>query len=503
MPYTRTPDGKDWTEKSLGSSLQESANAIMKTITERNIRYIDLQFTDVPGKLHHVTVPVHTLEADSFTNGIPKLDGSSIRGFTGINESDMLLKPDPNTFVEISWSDPETRYARVLCSVHWGMGHPVHKGNALSRDPRGVAVKAEALLKESGVGDKSYWGPELEFFVFDAVTWDTQTPAAGQSYSIESKEAIWSPGGPMGTNVPIRHKEGYFPTTPQDTLMDFRNDAVARMEEDFGIVVDAHHHEVATAGQCEINMRYDTLVNSADSAQSFKYVVKNVAHQKGLVATFMPKPLVGDNGSGMHCHQSIWKGGENMFYDADDQHSELSQTARYYIGGIMAHTKALACIVAPTTNSYKRLVPGYEAPIYIAWSRSNRSANVRVPVNIKGKPNAKRIEFRCPDTTANPYLAFSAMLCAGLDGIKNKIDCGDPVDENIYTLSPERRSQLGIKALPKDLGEAADSLESDKGFLKSVFDNELLDFMLEFARDSHFEIISRTHPHEFQLYFDV
>ena len=285
--------------------------------------------------------------------------------------------------------------------------------------------------------------------------------------------------------------------------MYFRNDAVAAMEDSFGIVIDAHHHEVATAGQCEINMMYDTLVNSADSAQSFKYVVKNVAHQKGMVATFMPKPLVGDNGTGMHCHQSIWKDKKNAFYDASDEHSQLSQTARYYIGGIMAHTRALACIVAPTTNSYKRLVPGFEAPIYIAWSRSNRSANVRVPVNIKGSEKAKRIEFRCPDTTANPYLAFPAMLCAGLDGIKNKIDCGDPVDENIYTLSEDRKRELGIKALPRDLAEAADALESDHEFLKPVFDGDLLETIIEFARDAHFDVTSRTHPHEFQLYFDV
>jgi glutamine synthetase len=423
----------------------------------------------------------------------------------------MLLKPDPNTFVVIPWSDPSKKYARVLCSINWGMGHPVHKGGPLAKDPRGIAQKAEEFLKESGYGDSSFWGPELEFFVFDGVTWDVNTPAKGQSYSIRSKEAAWKPGGPAteqgcgkgGINVPIRHKEGYFPTTPQDTLMDFRNDAVAAMEDSFGIVVDAHHHEVATAGQCEINMMYDTLLNSADSAQSFKYVVKNVAHDKGMVATFMPKPLVGDNGSGMHCHQSIWKDGKNTFYDENDEHSQLSQTARYYIGGIMAHTRALACIVAPTTNSYKRLVPGFEAPIYIAWSRSNRSANVRVPVNIKGNPNAKRIEFRCPDTTANPYLAFPAMLCAGLDGIKNKIDCGNPVDENIYTLSEDRKRELNIKSLPRDLAEAADALESDHDFLKPVFDGELLETVLEFARDAHFDVASRTHPHEFQLYFDV
>ena len=502
MPYVRTAEGLS--RKSL------NVQDVMNKIQSEDIRFIDLQFTDVPGKLQHVTVPSHTIDADAWTNGIPKLDGSSIRGFTGISESDMLLKPDPNTFVVIPWSDPSKKYARVLCSINWGMGHPVHKGGPLAKDPRGIAQKAEEFLKESGYG-YSIWGPELEFFVFDGVTWDVNTPAKGQSYSIRSKEAAWKPGGPAteqgcgkgGINVPIRHKEGYFPTTPQDTLMDFRNDATTILEDDFGIMVDAHHHEVATAGQCEINMMYDTLVNQADSAQSFKYVVKNVAHQKGMVATFMPKPLVGDNGSGMHCHQSIWKDGNNIFYDETDEHSELSQTARYYIGGIMAHTRALACIVAPTTNSYKRLVPGFEAPIYIAWSRSNRSANVRVPINIKGNPKAKRIEFRCPDTTANPYLAFPAMLCAGLDGIKNKIDCGNPVDENIYTLSEDRKRELNIKSLPRDLAEAADALESDHDFLKPVFDGDLLETILEFARDAHFDVASRTHPHEFQLYFDV
>ena len=502
MPYVRTAEGLS--RKSL------NVQDVMNKIQSEDIRFIDLQFTDVPGKLQHVTVPSHTIDADAWTNGIPKLDGSSIRGFTGISESDMLLKPDPNTFVVIPWSDPSKKYARVLCSINWGMGHPVHKGGPLAKDPRGIAQKAEEFLKESGYG-YSIWGPELEFFVFDGVTWDVNTPAKGQSYSIRSKEAAWKPGGPAteqgcgkgGINVPIRHKEGYFPTTPQDTLMDFRNDATTILEDDFGIMVDAHHHEVATAGQCEINMMYDTLVNQADSAQSFKYVVKNVAHQKGMVATFMPKPLVGDNGSGMHCHQSIWKDGKNSFYDENDEHSELSQTARYYIGGIMAHTRALACIVAPTTNSYKRLVPGFEAPIYIAWSRSNRSANVRVPINIKGNPKAKRIEFRCPDTTANPYLAFPAMLCAGLDGIKNKIDCGNPVDENIYTLSEDRKRELNIKSLPRDLAEAADALESDHNFLKPVFDGDLLETILEFARDAHFDVASRTHPHEFQLYFDV
>ena len=502
MPYIRNADGK-LARKSM------SVSDVFEKIRSENVKFIDLQFTDVPGKLHHVTVPTHTINENSFSIGIPKLDGSSIRGFTGINESDMLLKPDPNTFVIVPWSNPEAKYARLLCSVYWGQGVSTHKGEALEKDPRGTAKKAESYLKENGF-DISYWGPELEFFVFDSVTWDTSTPASGQSYCIKSNEAAWKPGGYKEFNEdgkriyhPIRYKEGYFPVTPQDTLMDFRNDAVLTMEDSFGIVIDAHHHEVATAGQNEINMLYDSLVNQADSAQSFKYVVKNIAFQYNQVATFMPKPLAGDNGSGMHVHQSLWKGTTNEFYDENDAHAQISQTARYYIGGIMAHTQSLAAIVAPTTNSYKRLVPGFEAPVYIAWSRSNRSANVRIPVNLTNTPAAKRIEFRCPDPSANPYLAFAAMLCAGLDGIRNKMDCGDPVDENIYLLSPERRRQMGIKELPKNLGEATDALESDSEFLKEVFDPNLLEFIIEFAREQHNEIISRTHPHEFELYFDV
>ena len=503
MPYYRDSDGKIKRKKL-------SMADVFEKLQNENVKFVDLQFTDVPGKSHHVTVPTHTLNENSFSIGIPKLDGSSIRGFTGIDESDMLLKPDPSSFVVIPWSKETGHiYARLICSVHWGQGHSVHKGGPLDRDPRCVAKKSEEYLKQNGF-DVSYWGPELEFFVFDSVTWDTDTPASGQSYCIKSNEAAWQPGGYKEFNLenkrihhPIRHKEGYFPLTPQDTLMDFRNDVVSYFENDFGIIVDAHHHEVATAGQCEINMLYDSLVNQADSAQTFKYVVKNVAFDHNQVATFMPKPLAGDNGSGMHVHQSLWKDGKNTFYDENDAHAQISQTARYYIGGIMAHTQSLAAIVAPTTNSYKRLVPGFEAPVYIAWSKSNRSANVRIPVNLTGNESAKRIEFRCPDPAANPYLAFSAMLCAGLDGIKNQTDCGDPVDENIYLLSAQQRSEKGIKELPKDLGEAADALETDNEFLKPVFSDSLLDTILERARDEHFEIAQRTHPHEFQLYFDV
>jgi len=287
--------------------------------------------------------------------------------------------------------------------------------------------------------------------------------------------------------------------------MDLRNEVVKLLEQNFGILCDAHHHEVSTAGQGEINMRYDSLTNMADNVQTFKYVLKNVAHQKGKVATFMPKPIFMDNASGMHVHQSLWRDGKNTFYDPDDKHAELSQIGRYYGGGLMEHSRALSCIIAPTTNSYKRLVPGFEAPVYIAWSRRNRSANVRVPVYEKGSASsaAKRLEFRCPDPSANPYLAFPAMLAAGLDGIKKKVDIGNPVDENIYLLSPERRRELGIKELPKDLGEAADELESDQEFLKPFLGSDVIEIMIENARAQHLEVSMRPHPHEFYMYFDV
>ncbi|MEE9282519.1 MAG: type I glutamate--ammonia ligase [Nitrososphaerales archaeon] len=489
MPFFIDSEGKIQT-------IKKTSQNILEAIEKEKLIFVDLHFTDVPGKLQHTTVPARTIDATSFETGIPKLDGSSIRGFTSISESDMILKPDPSTFVVIPWSNEDHKYGRVFCDVFWGFGQ-----GRLSRDPRGVAQRAETHLKSSGF-DVSYWGPELEFFVFDNVTWDTSTPYKSQGYRIESEEAAWAP---TGTSYPIRFKEGYFPAPPQDTLMDLRNEVVKLLEQNFGILCDAHHHEVSTAGQGEINMRYDSLTNMADNVQTFKYVLKNVAHQKGKVATFMPKPIFMDNASGMHVHQSLWRDGKNTFYDPDDKHAELSQIGRYYGGGLMEHSRALTCIIAPTTNSYKRLVPGFEAPVYIAWSRRNRSANVRVPVYEKGSASsaAKRLEFRCPDPAANPYLAFPAMLAAGLDGIKKKVDIGNPVDENIYLLSPERRRELGIKELPKDLGEAADELESDQEFLKPLLGSDVIEIMIENARAQHLEVSMRPHPHEFYMYFDV
>lgn len=488
MPFTKNQEGELLTVTRTG---QEVINLIKK----EGIYFIDLHFTDLAGRLQHTTVPAHTITQDVIADGLPKLDGSSIKGFTEIHESDMLLKPDPSTFAVIPWGQANGKVGRMICDVYWGM----NKGR-LSRDPRAIAQRAEETLRAEGY-DISYWGPEVEFFVFDKVTWDVMMPYGGQGYKIESREAAWN----MGSGYPIRFKEGYFPAPPQDTLMDYRGDVVKTLEEYFGIVCDAHHHEVATAGQCEIDMHYDTLTNMADNVMTYKYVVKNIAYQRSMVATMMPKPIFMDNASGMHTHVSIWNKGVNLFYDPDDSYAELSQTGRYFGGGLLEHSRSLAAIFAPTTNSYRRLVPGYEAPVYVAWSRSNRSANIRVPVYEKGPKSAarKRIEYRPPDPSSNPYLCFAAILAAGLDGIKRAIDIGDSVDENIYLLSPERRRELGVKELPGSLNEAIECLESDHEYLKPIFTDDIVEKIIEMEREAAMNIALRPHPYEFHLYFDI
>lgn len=465
---------------------------VIRELNKLGAEYVDLQFTDLPGKLQHVTTTVSFLEKEHFTQGVPKLDGSSIRGFVEIFESDMLLRPDPTTLALDPFRERAT--ARFICDVYGGF-----ERGRLSRDPRWVAQKAEMRLREVGF-DVSYWGPEIEFFVFDKVKWDVSAPYKLQYYEIESREAAWNNSG-----YPIRFKEGYFPAAPQDTLMDYRSECVRLLREYYNIQSDAHHHEVATAGQCEIDMRYDTLLRMADNVMTYRYVVKNEAARRGMIATFMPKPIFMDNASGMHVHSSIWKDGVNAFYDADDDYAELSQLGRYYVGGILEHSRALAAIVCPSTNSYRRLVPGYEAPVFIAWSRSNRSANVRIPVYLKGPASAKskRVEFRTPDPSCNPYLAFAAILMAGIDGIRRKIDPGDPVDANIYHLTPERRRDLGIKELPGSLLEAIEELETDNDFLKPAFTEDVIETLVEMERKAHIEVATRPHPHEFYLYFDI
>ena len=471
-----------------------SSDEVFAKIKHDQIKFIDLQFTSLTGRFHHTTISADTFTTDQMEDGVPKLDGSSIVGFTSIDDSDLVLKPDPNSFSLVPWI-PEHKTARLLCDVYWGF-----ERGRLERDPRGIAQKAEEYTKTQGF-DHSNWGPEVEFFVFDKIHWDVLTPYKGQSYSIESKEAPWSL---EGTGYPMGLQEGYYPSTPSDTLTPFRNECVDVLNEQFGILCDNHHHEVATAGQCEIDIRYDLLTNAADATQTYKYVIRNIAKKYGQVATMMPKPISMDSGSGMHTNVSLWKKNSNLFFDENEK-DELSQLGRYFCGGILNHAKALTAICNPTTNSYHRLVPGYEAPAYIAWSGSNRSAIVRVPQHFKGEKYSflKRLEFRAPDPSSNPYLVFPAVLAAGLDGVKKKIEPGDQVHEDIFKMTRSERKKKGIETLPANLGEALDEIESDRKFLLPIFTNNVLDKIIELERRDQREIAIRPHPHEFYLYFDV
>ena len=476
------------------TQIRYSADEVFSKIKHDQIKFIDLQFSSLTGRFHHTTISADTFTPEQMQDGLPKLDGSSIVGFTSIDDSDLVLKPDPNSYATIPWFT-EHKTARLLCDIYWGFGR-----GRLERDPRGIAQRAEEYVKTQGF-DSSSWGPEVEFFVFDKIHWDVLTPYKGQSYSIESKEAPWSQ---EGTGYPMGLQEGYYPSTPSDTLSPFRNECVDVLNEHFGILCDNHHHEVATAGQCEIDIRYDYLTNAADATQSYKYVIRNIAQKYGKVATMMPKPISMDSGSGMHTNVSLWNKSSNLFYDKDDK-DELSQIGRYFCGGILEHARALAAISNPTTNSYHRLVPGYEAPAYIAWSASNRSAIVRVPQHFKGENYSylKRLEFRAPDPSANPYLVFSSVLAAGLDGIKKKKDPGEQVKEDIFKMTRSERKKRGIGVLPASLGEALDSLESDRKFLNPIFSNNVIDKIIELERRDQREISIRPHPHEFYLYFDV
>jgi glutamine synthetase len=473
-----------------------TAEEVIKFAKDNKIDIVDLKFTDVPGTLQHLSIPPNELTTELFEEGTG-FDGSSIRGFQVINESDMLLVPDPAT----ATIDPmfKNKTLSLICNIR----DPLTGGN-YSRDPRYISQKAEAHLKATGIGDTSYWGPEVEFFIFDGVRFDQD--AHSGYYFIESDEGVWGSGqhtrlaGGLNLGNRPRHKEGYFPSPPMDTMTDIRTDAVLEMQK-FGIIVEKHHHEVATAGQGEIDIRYDTLTSTGDSVMIYKYLVKNVAARHGKVATFMPKPLFGDNGTGMHTHQSIWKGGNNIFYG--EGYAHMSDTMRYYIGGLLRHAPALMAFCAPTTNSYKRLVPGFEAPVNLAYSARNRSACARIPMYFDS-PASKRIEFRCPDPSANPYLAFPAMLMAGLDGIINKIDPGEPLDVDLYDLSPEEAA--GVKQVPGSLSESLAALEADHEFLLrgDVFTRDLIDTWLEYKKEKEVDPMRlRPHPYEFFLYFDA
>ena len=469
---------------------------VIKLVKDEGVEIIDLKFTDMPGTLQHVGVPPSEITVDLFENGTG-FDGSSIRGFQTINESDMLLVP----VADSATMDPV--YNRPTLSLICDIRDPLTGGD-YSRDPRNIAQKAEAYLKTTGVGDTSFWGPEAEFFIFDAASYDQNAHSA--SYSVDSDEGIWNSGnrtrldGSLGKGFRPRHKEGYFPAPPVDTLSDIRTEMIVEMQK-FGMKIEKHHHEVATAGQGEIDIVYDTLTQTADNIMIYKYLVKNVAARHGKIATFMPKPLFGDNGTGMHTHQSIWKDGTNVFYG--EGYAHMSDTMKYYIGGLLHHAPALLAFAAPTTNSYRRLVPGFEAPVNLAYSARNRSACCRIPVYFDTPP-AKRVEFRCPDPTANPYLAFSAMLLAGLDGIENQIDPGDPLDVDLYDLSPE--DAANVTQVPGSLEEVLDALEEDHEFLLvgDVFTSDLIETWLDYKRTNEVdEMRLRPHPYEFFLYFDA
>lgn len=464
---------------------------VLKKIKEQGIEYVDLRFTDTPGKEHHVTIPAHLADKDFFTEG-KMFDGSSLAGWREIHESDMVLMPDASTAVLDPFFEAPT--LNVRCDVY----EPGAKTGYV-RDPRSLAARAEAYLKTTGIGDTVYVGPELEFFIFDDVRWELGMH--GNSYHIDSEEAAWNSkreyeGGNYGHRP--RVKGGYFPVPPVDSSQDLRAhmcDLMAAM----GLKIETHHHEVATANQNEIGVGFNTLLTKADEVQIYKYVVHNVAHQYGKTATFMPKPLMNDNGSGMHCHQSIMKNGKNIF--AGKEYAGLSKEALYYIGGIIKHAKALNAITNASTNSYKRLVPGYEAPVLLAYSACNRSASIRIPYNTS--PKAQRIEVRFPDATANPYLAFAAMLMAGLDGIRNKISPGAAMDHNLYALPPKELAK--VPTVAASLDEALTALDRDRAFLTQggVFTDEVIDSYIALKRE-HVDILRTTiHPVEFELYYSA
>ena len=466
---------------------------VVKLAKDRGAKIVDLRFIDLPGLWQHFSIPVRELTEELFAEGIG-FDGSSIRGFQKIHESDMLLIPDPATAAMDPFMAAPTLV--LICNVM----DPVTR-QLYSRDSRYIAQKAEAYLKSTALGDISYWGPELEFFFFDDIRFD-QSYQHGY-YFIDSVAGFWNSGKDEKPNLGYkpRYKQGYFPVPPMDKLHDIRSDMVLALES-VGIPIEVHHHEVATAGQTEVDMRYAPLTKMADNVLWYKYCAKNTAHKHGKTATFMPKPIFQDNGSGMHVHQSLWKGGKNIFWELGG-YGDISSTALYYIGGLLKHAPALCALIAPTTNSYRRLVPGYEAPINLVYSQRNRSACARIPVYSKSEAS-KRIEFRTPDPSCNPYLAFSAMLMAGIDGIQKKIDPGKPIDKDLYELEPEEAK--GIKTLPGSLEEVLDALEADHQFLLKgdVFTQDVIDTWIDYKRTNEVDPIRlRPHPWEFALYFDI
>jgi glutamine synthetase len=466
---------------------------VLELAKKNNVVMVDCRIIDSPGLWQHCSHPISQLSESTFEDGYG-FDGSSIRGWKAINESDMLMIPDPaSAFIDPFLAHPTLV---LICDVV----DPLTR-EPYGRDPRHIAKKAELYLKQTGIADTAYMGPEAEFFVFNSAKFGSG--ANHGYYEVDSSEAAWNSGREEdGGNLAykIRHKEGYFPVPPHDTQQDLRTEMCLEMEK-MGIEIETQHHEVATAGQAEIDMKFDTLTAMADKLMKYKYVVKNVARRHGMTATFMPKPLFKDNGSGMHTHQSLWKDGKPLF--AGNGYAGLSDVALWYIGGILKHSRALAAFTNPTTNSYKRLVPGYEAPVNLAYSSRNRSASCRIPTYSQS-PKAKRVEVRYPDPACNPYLAFAAMLMAGIDGVINKIHPGDPLDKNIYALTPEEAK--GVPTMPGSLDEAVRELEADHDFLLQggVFSKDLIESWLAYKRDNDIDPVRlRPHPHEFELYFDV
>ncbi|MEQ9001506.1 MAG: type I glutamate--ammonia ligase [Coleofasciculus sp. B1-GNL1-01] len=473
--------------------MPETPQDVLKLIQEEDIKIIDLKFIDMPGIWQHCSFYYDQIDESAFEDGVA-FDGSSIRGWKSINESDMAMVPDPKT----AWIDPfmQEKTLSMICSIK-----EPRTGEWYDRDPRTIAQKALDFLKSTGIGDIAFFGPEAEFFIFDDVRFD-QTESKG-FYYVDSVEGRWNSGreeagGNLGYKP--RYKEGYFPVSPTDTLQDMRTEMLLTMGR-CGVPIEKHHHEVASGGQNELGVRFAPIVEAGDFLMTYKYVIKNVAKKYGKTATFMPKPIFNDNGSGMHTHQSIWKDGKPLFFG--DGYAKLSKMALHYIGGLLRHAPALLALTNPTTNSYKRLVPGFEAPVNLAYSQGNRSASIRIPLS-GDNPKAKRMEFRCPDATCNPYIAFAAMLCAGLDGIKNEIEPGEPLDVDIYDLSPEELSK--IPSTPGSLEAALEHLEKDHSFLTStgVFTEDFIDNWIAYKLDNEINPMRlRPHPYEFSLYYDV
>ncbi|CAM3868011.1 type I glutamate--ammonia ligase [Tsukamurella ocularis] len=470
---------------------------LLDYLKKENVEYVDIRFCDLPGTMQHFSIPAEAFDESVFEDGLA-FDGSSIRGFQSIDESDMMLLPDVTT----ARIDP-FRAAKTM-NISFFVHDPFTR-EAYTRDPRNIARKAEEYLLSTGIADTCFFGAEAEFYIFDSVSYDSSIN--GSFYEVDSISGSWNTGRPIeedgspNRGYKVRNKGGYFPVAPYDHYVDLR-DKISTNLKNAGFTLERGHHEVGTGGQAEINYKFDTLLHAADDVQLFKYIVKNTAWQEGKTVTFMPKPLFGDNGSGMHAHQSLWKDGKPLFYD-EAGYGGLSDIARYYIGGILHHAPSLLAFTNPTINSYKRLVPGYEAPINLVYSQRNRSACVRIPIT-GNNPKAKRIEFRCPDSSGNPYLAFAAMMMAGLDGVKNKIEPHAPVDKDLYELPPEEAK--GIPQAPTSLPAVIDRLEEDHEYLTAggVFTEDLIEEWITYKRENEIAPVNlRPHPYEFELYYDV